>query len=156
MLKIFNGLLNVLKMIMLLICFVLTFYIIIRMYQRLDKPFIGSISNFIPFIVLFILFCVNFIFIKKQVNQNVFYNVTCVLVFSMLGFCIYRTFFDKNMIVLTRLGYDINFNYFADVIAPMKVLLYTLSVTNVLLIISGMNFSKKTKVVTKKQNVENL
>ena len=129
-------------MIMLLVCFVLTFFIIIKMYQRLDKDFIGSIPNFIPFILLFIMFAINFIFRQKQVNQNTFYNITCVLVFAMLGFCIYRTFCDKNMIVLTRLGYDINFNYFADVIAPMKVLLYGLTVSDLLLMLSGMDFKK--------------
>ena len=112
MIKIFNGLLNVLKMLMLLVCFVLTFYIIIRMYQRLEKDLMKSIFNFIPFFLLFILFCVNFIFRQKQVTQNTFYNITCVMVFAMLGFAIYRTFYDKNMLVLTRLGYDINFNIF--------------------------------------------
>ena len=142
MLKIINGLLNVLKMIMLLVCFVFTFFIIIKMYQRLDKDFVGSIPNFIPFILLFIMFAVNFIFKQKQVNQNTFYNITCVLVFAMLGFAIFRTFCDKNMIVLTRLGYDINFNYFADIIAPMKVLLYGLAVSDLLLMLSGMDFKK--------------
>ena len=145
MIKIFNGLLNIVKMLLLLVCFVLTFYIILRMYQRLDKNIINAIPNFIPFILLFVLFSVNLIFRQKQVNQNSFYNVTCVLVFIMLGFCIYRTFYDKNMIILERLGYDINFNYFADVIAPMKVLLYGLSVANILLILSDAKFIKKIK-----------
>jgi len=113
------------------------------MYQRLEKDLVKSIFNFIPFFLLFILFCVNFIFKQKQVTQNTFYNVTCIIVFAMLGFAIYRTFYDKNMLVLTRLGYDINFNYFADIIAPMKVLLYGLSVSNILLMISGMEFNKK-------------
>lgn len=154
MIKIFNGLLNVLKMIMLLVCFVLTFYIIIRMYQRLEKDLVKSIFNFIPFFLLFILFCVNFIFKQKQVTQNTFYNVTCIIVFAMLGFAIYRTFYDKNMLVLTRLGYDINFNYFADIIAPMKVLLYGLSVSNILLMISGMEFNKKK--IKEDKKIENL
>lgn len=156
MIKIFNWILNVLKVIMLLVCFVLTFYIIIKMYQRLDKDYAKSIFNFIPFILLFILFCINFILRQKQVNQNLFYNITCVLVFSMLGFCIYRTFYDKNMIVLTRLGYDINFNYFADVIAPMKVLLYGLSVSNILLMIAGVKPKKVQKKVASQEIMENL
>ena len=143
MTKVLNVLLNIIKVIMLLVCFVLTFYIIVKMYQRLDKDMVKSIPNFIPFILLFILFCINFIFRQKQVNQNSFYNITCILVFAMLGFAIYRTFYDKNMVVLTRLGYDINFNYFADIIAPMKVLLYGLSVTNILLIFSGLDYNKK-------------
>ena len=143
MIKIIFVLLNILKILLLLVCFVLTFYIIVKMYQRLDKDLIKSISNFISFVLLFILFCINFILRQKQVNQNCFYNITCILVFCMLGFAIFRTFYDKNMVVLTRLGYDINFNYFADVIAPMKVLLYGLCITNVLLIFSGMDFNKK-------------
>lgn len=138
--KIINGMLNVLKMLMLLVCFVLTFFIIIKMYQRLEKDLFNSIFNFIPFVLLFILFCINFIFKQKQVTQNTFYNVVCILVFSMLGFCIFRTFCDKNMIVLVRMGYNINFNYFADVIAPMRVLLYSLSAANILLMLTGMDF----------------
>lgn len=147
--KIINGFLNVLKMLMLLICFVLTFFIVIKMYQRLEKDLFNSIFNFIPFVLLFILFCVNFIFKQKQVTQNTFYNIVCILVFSMLGFCIFRTFCDKNMIVLVRMGYNINFNYFADIIAPMRVLLYSLSAANILLMLTGMDleaiFSKDVK-----------
>ena len=147
--KIINGFLNVLKMFMLLACFVLTFFIVIKMYQRLEKDLFDSIFNFIPFVLLFILFCVNFIFKQKQVTQNTFYNIVCILVFSMLGFCIFRTFCDKNMIVLVRMGYNINFNYFADIIAPMRILLYSLSAANILLMLTGMDleaiFSKDVK-----------
>ena len=82
--KIINGFLNVLKMFMLLACFVLTFFIIIKMYQRLEKDLFNSIFNFIPFVLLFILFCINFIFKQKQVTQNTFYNIVCILVFSMI------------------------------------------------------------------------
>ena len=53
------------------------------------------------------------------------------------------------MIVLVRMGYDINFNYFADIIAPMRVLLYSLSAANILLMLTGMDleafFSKDVK-----------
>ena len=145
MTKILNGIMNVLKMILLLGCFVLTFFIIINMYRRLEKNFIESISNFIPFILLFILFSINFIFKQKSVNNCMFYNITCCLVFIMLGFAIFRTLTDKNMIAMIRLGYDINFNYFADIIAPMKIMLYLLSISNVCLMFS------ETK---KKENVE--
>ena len=98
MLKIINGLLNFIKIMMLLVCFVLSFYIIIKMYQRLNKDLVKTIFNFIPFIMLFVLFAINLIFKQKVVTQNIFYNITCVLVFSMLGFSIYRTFFDKNFV----------------------------------------------------------
>ncbi len=144
MIKIINGLLNVLKVIMLLVCFVFTFYIIINMYNRLGKDLIDSISNFIPFVLLFILFSINFVFKQKSVNQCTFYNITCCLVFLMLLFSIYRTFNDRNMIMVIRLGYNINFNYFSDMIAPMRFMLYTLSFSNILLMITGLSvFEKK-------------
>ena len=154
MIKILNGILNILKLLMLLVCFVLTFYIIIQMYNRLNKDLVGSIYNFIPFVLLFILFCINIIFKQKAVNNCTFYNITCCLVFSMLLFAIYRTFTDKNMVVMLRLGYDINFNYFADMIAPMRVMLYCLSVSNVLLILSGLKIFEKNEINESKTKVK--
>ena len=142
MVRILNGMLNALKMLLLLVCFVLSFYIIINMYRRLDKDLIGSITNFIPFVLLFILFAVNFIFKQDSVNQNTFYNIVCVLALVTIGVAIFRTLTDRNMIVMIRMGYDINFNYFADFIAPMRIFLYSLSAANVLLMVSGMNFEK--------------
>ena len=121
---------------MLFVCFALTLYIILNMYNRLDKNLIQSVGNFIPFILLLILFCINFVYKQKVVNECTFYNVTCCLVLTMLLFAIYRTFNDKNMILNIRLGYNINFNYFSDIIAPMKFMLYGLSVSNILLMLT--------------------
>lgn len=148
MIKIVNNILSILKMILLLICFAFSFYIILHMYQRLEKNLIDSIFNFIPFILLFTLFAVNIVLKQKSVNDCFFYNITCCLVFIMLLFSIYRTFFDRNMIVMIRMGYDINFNYFADMIAPMRMMLYLLSFSNILLMLDGI-FLK-----TKENNIE--
>ena len=146
MIKIINMLLNVLKMVMLLVCFVFTFYIVINMYNRLGKDILGGISNFIPFVILFILFSINFVFHQKSVNECTFYNITCCLVFLMLLFSIYRTFCDSNMLMVLRLGYKINFNYFSDMIAPMRFMLYALSVSNILLMVTDLNiFNPKKK-----------
>ena len=129
----------------LIACFVFTFDIIVNMYSRLNKDIMDSISNFVPFVLLFILFSINFVLHQKEVNECTFYNITCCLVFIMLLFAIYRTFNDKNMILVIRLGYNINFNYFADMIAPMKFMLYGLSISNILLMISGMKVFDKNK-----------
>ena len=151
MIKILNVMLNIFKVIMLLVCFVFTFYIILNMYYRLGKNIAGSIYNFIPFVLLFILFSINFVLRQKVVNECTFYNITCCLVLVMLLFAIYRTFNDRNMIMVIRLGYDINFNYFSDIIAPMKFMLYGLSASNILLMLSNLkilnnvNKSKKSK-----------
>lgn len=142
MIKIINAILSFLKVILLLVCFVFTFFIIINMYRRLDKNVVDAVSNFIPFVLLFILFAINMIFRQKSVNKCFFYNITCCLVFTMILFAVYRTFFDRNMVVMIRLGYDINFNYFADIIAPIRAMLYILCVCNVLLMIEGIDFSR--------------
>lgn len=152
MTRVINGILSFLKVILLLVCFVLSFFIIINMYRRLEKNIIEAIPNFIPFVLLFILFAINMIFRQKSVNKCLFYNITCCLVFGMILFAAYRTFFDRNMVVMIRLGYDINFNYFADVIAPMRAMLYILCVCNVLLMIEGIDFSKLLGV--KEESVE--
>ena len=140
--KIVNWFLCFLKMLLLLISFVFTFYIIVNMYNRLEKDMIGAIYNFIPFVLLFILFAINLIFKQKKVIECTFYNITCCLVFIMILFSVYRTFFDRNMVAMIRLGYDINFNYFADMIAPIKAMLYILCLSNVLLTFIGIDFNK--------------
>lgn len=145
MIKIINTILSVFKMFLLLICFVFSFFIIINMYRRLEKDMFDAIFNFIPFVLLFILFAVNFVLKQKSVNSCIFYNVTCCLVFLMIIFAAFRTFTDQNMVLIIRLGYDINFNYFADIIAPMRAMLYMLCVSNVLLMIDGLDFNKLEK-----------
>ncbi len=150
MIKVINGIFSFLKVILLLVTFVFTFFIIINMYRRLEKNVMDSFANFIPFFLLFTLFAINIIFRQKSVNNCLFYNITCCLVFAMLLFSIYRTFFDRNMVVMIRLGYDINFNYFADMIAPMRAMLYILSVSNVLLMVEGIHYESKKKEVIDK------
>ena len=82
--KIINILLIFIKFLFLLISFVLTFNIVLRMYERLGKNYIESIPVFILYIVLFLLFSINFIFRQKRVNNCIFYNITCCLVFATL------------------------------------------------------------------------
>lgn len=158
MTKIINMFLSFLKVLLLLICFVLSFFIIFSMYQRLEKNYLEAIFNFIPFALLFILFSINFIFKQKSVNSCLFYNVTCCFVFIVILFAAFRTFFDPNMVVMIRLGYNINFNYFADFIAPMRAMLYILCAANILLMILGIFDKKKveveTKVVVEKEEVK--
>lgn len=136
--KIINFFLMFIKFLFLLVSFVLTFNIILRMYERLGKNYIESIPVFIPYIVLFLLFSINFILRQKKVNNCMFYNITCCLVFVMLIFCGYRAMTDEYMLLYIRLGdYHINFNYYADIIAPMKVMLYLLCISNILLMFTG-------------------
>ena len=146
MTSIINKIFGILKYILLIIAFVLTLYIIIYMYHRLNKSLIQAYKIFIPFIMIFILFCTNFLFNKKKVQKNLFYNITCCLVFSLIIFVDYRTIFDTYMLANTKLGYNINFNYFNDFLIPLKIMLYGLSIINVLLMI---NFKSKKNLTVK-------
>lgn len=149
MIKIVNKVFCIFKVFLLLISFVFSFFIVINMYRRLEKNMVDAIFNFIPFILLFLLFAINIILRQKSVNNCLFYNITCCFVFGMILFSVYRTFFDRNMVVMIRLGYDINFNYFADMIAPIKAMLYILSFSNILLILEGCQWqSNKSRVNT--------
>lgn len=141
--KILNIFLLILKMLLLLTCFVFTFFIIINMYKRLEKDMIDAFINFVPFFLLFLLFSINLILRQKSVMQCTFYNITCCLVLTMVLFTVYRTLFDSNMVAFIRLGYNINFNYFADMIAPIKAMLYILCVVNILLMFNAIDFKKK-------------
>lgn len=146
MIKIINTIFSFMKIVLLLISFVFCFYIIINMYRRLEKDLTQAIFNFIPFGLLFLLFSINIIFRQKSVNQCFFYNITCCFVFVMILFAVYRAFYDRNMIALIRLGYGINFNYFADMIAPIRAMLYILSLCNLFLMLDGFHFKQNVEV----------
>lgn len=148
MTKIINGFFSILKFILLLVCFMISFYIIMNMYNRLEKNMLECIPTMLPFVLLLFLFLINFIFKQKTVNDCLFYNITCCFAFIVILFAAYRSFFDGNMVMILKLGYKINFNYFADVIAPMKSMLYLLIISNIFLIIVDVT-SRKNKVVSK-------
>lgn len=135
MTKLLNYLLLALKFILLLISFVITFFIMISMYNRLDKNVLDCIPTMLPFILLLFLFTINVILKQKETMNNIFFNLTCCLVFMVILVSAYRSFFDQNMVMITKLGYNINFNYFADVIAPMRAMLYLLVLADIILMI---------------------
>lgn len=142
MIKIINKLMYILKLLLLLVSFGFTFYIVIFMYQRLDKSLVQAIPVFLPYLLLFILFAVNMIMDQKVVKDNFFYNFTCCLVFVLFIYVGYRAVGDNFMVAKIRLGYNINFNYYSDMISPLQVMLYALSAANVFLM-----FTKEKKKV---------
>lgn len=142
MTKFINLFLCIAKMFLLLTCFVLTFYVVINDYRRLELNLFSSINNFIPYFILFILFSFNFVLRQKKVNECLFYNVTCILVFILILFVLYRTLFDDNMLYYGELGYDINFYYFNSVRVPFKIMLYCLSISNLILMFNIDTFNK--------------
>ena len=146
--KILNKIFYILKNILLPILLFATIYIIVFMFQRLQKELFGAnfmefLGIILPFIILIILFIVNAFLKQDSVQSNMFYNIVSFLVMITIFIFCYRALFDQNMFLWHKYGYNINFNYFADQVAPMKVMLYGLSTANVLLIVDEYLKDKK-------------
>lgn len=142
MTKILNKLFRILHIIMLPILLIATIYIVMFMFQRLEKEIFGA--NFLeflgvifPYLLLIILNIINMFLKQNNVKDNLFYNTTAFLVMIVITVFCLRALFDQNMFLWHKYGYNMNFNYFSDQIAPMKVMLYGLSIANVVLMIDG-------------------
>ena len=154
MTNLINKILLVVKNILLPILLMVTIFIVNYMFQRIGKKILGEdliefILVILPFILIIILNIINIFFNQKAVKDNIYYNVTSTLVVLVISiFCI-RALFDKNMYFLHKYGYNINFNYFSDQIAAMKVMLYGLSLSNILLMFTS-KFNEKNINIEKK------
>ncbi len=151
MTKILNKLIYILKNILLPLTFMATIYITVFMFKRLEKDIFGAnlfefLKVVIPFIILLILILVNSFLNIKTVKDNIFYNLTSFIVLITISIFCYRALLDQNMFLWHKYGYNINFNYFSDQIASIQVMLYGLSLANILLII------KDKLIVDKKVN----
>lgn len=148
MINIFNKIFNFLKILLLFVTFAFTTYIMIFMYQRLEKNVFGEyffefFGVLLPFIILMFLFTINLSARQKSVNDNVFFNASCMVALLAILFFGYRTLFDQNMVYWGKDGYGINFSYFADQITQIKTMLYVIAITDIFLIIFGKLDKKK-------------
>ncbi len=141
--KILNGLFYFLKFFFFFGALSFTLIIIIQMYQRLEKNIVDSFNVFVPYLLILILFIINFSFKQKNVTNNIFYNLTCCLVFATIMLVGFRAMFDANMVLRAQLGKNINFNFFDYFIPFMKIMLYGLSIANLFLMFSERNKTKK-------------
>ena len=148
--KILNGIFMFLKFILLILGFGLSFFIVLSMYKRVDKNLVESIPIFTPYIIILLIFFINIIFGQKSVNRNLFYNLTCCLVFSCIVIVCLRAILDKNMLLNSIMGYNINFSYFNDFIPFMKIMLYGLSLANIFFMIH----EKEEKLIATKIDLE--
>lgn len=151
MTKILNGFFSILKYILLIISFMLTFYIILSMYERLEKSVVEALPIFIPYLILFLLMSFNAIFRQEQVSKNFFFNLTACLVFGVFIFVGYRALFDEFMLARYRTDYGIAFQYFSDMVAPLRSMIYLLIASDLFLIFSH---SKGNEVMEEKVVIE--
>ena len=130
--KIFNWLFYGLKFILLIGALGLTLFVLIRMNVRLEKNMMSVIPELVPFAILLILFVINMIFKQKSVNENVFYNLTCCLVLVTIVCVSLRAIFDTNMVLNAKYGYGVDFNFFDNFVPYINIMLYGLSIADVL------------------------
>lgn len=128
--QILNGLFYFLKFLLFIAAFAITLFIMLGMYQRLGKNMMESMKVFIPYLLLIILFIINIFARQTSVTKNIFYNITCTLVFSTIILVGLRAMMDPNMVLREQLGRNINFNFFDYFIPFMKIMLYGLSISN--------------------------
>ena len=130
--KIFNWLFYGLKLLLLIAALGLTLFVLIRMNVRLEKNMMSVLPELVPFALLLILFIVNMIFKQKGVNENIFYNLTCSLVLATIVCVTLRAVLDTNMVLNEKYGYGVDFNFFDNFVAYINIMLYGLSIANIL------------------------
>ena len=144
--KIFNYMFYGLKFLFLIGAFGLTLFIMIRMNVRLEKSMVSILPVFIPFVLLLVVFIINMIFKQKGVSDNLFYNITCCLVFATIIFVCYRAMFDTNMVLNEKYGYDVDFNFFDNFVAYINIMLYGLFIANIFFMFKERENEKPKKV----------
>ena len=135
--KILNKILFYSKIVLLLIAFVVTLYILLI---RMDTNGLSAWSIFPLFIpMFFVLMVFVFSFFLNISNDNIWFNLICVLVLLSIIVVDYRTVFDHNIISNTV----INLNYFDIQTSRIKIMLYFMFAGNILLAIIEKKFTKK-------------
>lgn len=152
--KILNILFYILQLVLFVAAFALTLVVMIQMNRRLEKSFMTTINVFVPFGILLVLLMLNMIFNQKTVRDNILYNITSNLIFATIGIVALRAMFDNHLIISTLNSYHMDFNFFANFLPFLKIMLYGLCISNVLLMfhISQKNTDKGKK---RKKSVQN-
>ena len=115
--KVINIILSLLKYVLLIAAFALTLFIILKMNMRLNKSLADSVFIFVPYGILLLLYILNGFLNKKAITENLFYNLTSVLVFCTNVVVGLRAIFDTNMLYNAIQKMGVNFNYFNDYLA---------------------------------------
>ena len=131
--KIINKTLFYIKIMLIVIAFSITLYILL---MRMDINGLSTWSIFplfIPLLLVLIVFV--FSFFLNITKDNIFFNLVCVLVLLAIIIIDCRTIFDHNIIS----AYKINLNYFDLQISNIKIMLYLTFISNILLMIYEKN-----------------
>lgn len=152
MTKIINTFINIIKILLLIVCFAGTTYILLHMYTNLNKDPLGAdmlefFGTLLPFILILILFAINLTMKQTKVTENTFFNCATLISLITILFFIYRAKFDTNLILYYKTDYKINFEYFNNNISAIKIMLLGLSLADIILMIEGKLTKKKELII---------
>ena len=134
--SIINKILFYAKIVLLLIAFTITLYILLMKMDSYGLSALSIFPLFIPLLLVLISFVFSMFF--NITKDDVFFNTVCVLVLLAIVIIDYRTVFDGNIISKTK----INIYFFDTFTTKIKIMLYLLFVSNVLIMI----YEKKNKI----------
>ena len=137
MINLINKILSYAKIILLLIAFTVTLYILFLRMDYSELSILLLFPLFFPLLLVLTIFVFSY-FLNKG-NDNIFYNIACVLVLIAIIVVDYRTIFDKNIISI----YNINVTYFNSLTLKIEVMLYLTFIGNLMLILKEKKEIKK-------------
>ena len=129
MIEMINKVMFYFKLILLLLVFTLTLYILFSMYDYYKTGFWNLILISLPLLLSLIMFVLSFFF--KVGDDKTLFNVGCILALIAILIIDYRSIFDKNMVLWVK-G-EINFYYFQNQITQIKILCYSIFIGNLVL-----------------------
>ena len=130
MLKLINRLLFFSKIIILLIDFVLTLYIMLMMNSIYNNGVLDIIMTCFSLFLILVIFVVSLIF--KKGEDNIFFNISSFFALVTILIIDFRTIFDQNMVMWIK-G-NMNFYYFRNQLKIIKILGYLVFLGNLLVL----------------------
>lgn len=122
------------KYLLLIIAFGLVFFGIMVTYSRLEKSLLDALDIFIPFVFVLIMFIINLFVKSDNISKNLLYNLVCNLVFAAIIVICLRAMFDKNMLLYEKYGINFNPSFFSDNLSAIRVMLYMIGFSNIVLL----------------------
>jgi len=133
--KIVNSCLFYSKIILLIIAFTLTLYIVFSLNDYYRKDVINILSVGIPLFLILLLFVLSLF--NDDIKDNVLFNLASIIGVIAIIVIDYRTIFDKNMVLWFNT--KMNFHFFISNSNGIKIICYLIIIGNLLL------FCKKRK-----------
>lgn len=136
MVKLINKICFYTKIAFLLIAFSITLYILLIRMDSIGLNTWSIFPLFIPLLLILILFV--FGYFLNIGKDNIYFNIICVLTLLAIILIDCRVVFDKN--IISRM--PINLNFFDLQVGKIKIMLYLMLISNILLII----YEKRKKI----------